>query len=425
MPHVNRRTFWGVLLIVLSVGLLTTAVALAAAGDISTVAGTGATGSGGGGFSGDGVSATSTQLFLPADVAVDSSGNLFIADTFNHRIRKVDTSGIISTVAGNGTSGFSGDDGPATSAKLSQPRGVAVDSSGNLFIADQSNHRIRKVDISGNISTVAGNASPGFLSPGFSGDGGPAISARVSSPHGVAVDSSGNLFIADTGNHRIRKVDTSGIISTVAGTGTGGFSGDGGPATDAQLNKLRGVAIDSSGNLFIADRQNHRIRKVDTSGNISTFAGNGVAGFSGDGASATNSQLDGLGGVAVDSSANLFIADTVNNRIRKVDSSGNISTVAGGSGGFSGDGGPATSAALDDPLNVAVDSSGNLFIADFRNNRIRKVEAASASTPTPTPTPGPTPTPVPGVSTWGLISLAVLMAGAALVMLRRRPTSQA
>ena len=403
MPHMNRSTFWAVLLIVLSLGLLTTAVALAASGDISTVAGIG------GGFSGDGGPATSAQLKSPSGVAFDSSGNLFIADQFNHRIRKVDTSGNIGTVAGTSTQGFSGDEGPATSAQLERPSGVAVDSSGNLFIADLINNRIRKVDTSGNISTVAGTSTAGW-----SGDGGPATSAQLNFPHGVAVDSSGNLFIADSGNHRIRKVDTSGDISTVAGTSTQGFSGDGGPATSARLSEPMGVTVDSSGDLFIADMSNQRIRKVDTSGNISTVTGDGTFAFGGDGGPATSAQMWNPIGVAVDSSGNLFIADTSNHRIRKVDTSGNISTVAGtGTQGSSGDGGPATDARLFAPHDVAFDSSGNLLIADLNNNRIRKVEAVATAVP------------VPGVSTWGLVVLAVLMAGAAaFLMLRRRPTSQ-
>ena len=207
-------------------------------------------------------------------------------------------------------------------------------------------------------------------------------------------------------------MDTSGNISTVAGNGTEGFGGDAGPATSAQLNYPNGVAVDSSGNVFIADTSSHRVRKVDTSGNISTVAGDGTFGFSGDGGPATSAQLNEPYSVVVDSSGNLFIASE-NHRIRKVDTSGNIGTMAGdGTFGFSGDGGPATSAQLYQPRGVAVDSSGNLFVADWGNHRIRKVEAVAAAVP------------VPGVSTWGLIGLAVLMAGAALVMLRRRPTSR-
>jgi sugar lactone lactonase YvrE len=345
-----------------------TPVALAAAGTISTVAGIGTSG-----LSGDGGSATSAQVSFPFGIAVDSSGNLFIADRDNHRIRRVDTSGNISTVAGTGASGVSGDGAPATTAQLFEPTGVALDSSGNLFIADQNNHRIRRVDTSGNISTVAGHGTSGF-----SGDGSSATSAQLNFPHGVALDSSGNLFIADRDNHRIRKVDTSGNINTLAGAGTLGFSGDGGPATSAQLNFPYDIAVDSSGNLFIADRDNHRIRKVDTSGNISTVAGTGAFGFSGDGGPATGARLAGPTGVAVDSSGNLFVADRGNHHIRKVDTSGNISTVAGdGAQGFSGDGGPATSARLAGPTGVAVDSLGNLFITDRDNHRIRKVEAVA------------------------------------------------
>ena len=288
--------------------------------------------------------------------------------------------GDISTVAGTGTAGVSGDGGAATSAKLNFPIGVAVDSSGNIFIADSQNHRIRKVDTSGNLSTVAGTTI------GFSGDGGAATSAQLFPPLSVAVDTSGNLFIADRGNNPIRKVDTSGNISTVAGSGTGGaFSGDGGLATSARLNFPTGVAVDASGNLFIADRSNDRIRKVDTSGNISTVAGTGLS-----------SVLQEPQGVAVDPSGNIFIADTSNHRIRKVDTSGNISTVVGtGTQGFGGDGGAATSAQLHTPAEVAVDPSGNLFIADHTNHRIRKVETVAAAVPTPTPTPTATPTPTP------------------------------
>ena len=415
MPQVNRRTLSGVLLIVLSLGLITTAVVLAVAGDITTVAGTGSLGS-----SGDGGPATSAHLHFPKGVALNSSGNLFISDQDNHRIRKVDSSGNITTVVGDGTFGFSGDGGPATSAKLAFPLGLAFDSSGNLFIADGSNHRIRKVDTSGNISTVAGTTK------GFSGDGGPATSAQLNDPTDVAVDSSGNLFIADWPNNRIRKVDSSGNISTVAGTGStgsleGGFSGDGGPATSAQLRDPWGVTIDSAGNLYIGDSINHRIRKVDTSGTITTVAGTGATGlgqggFSGDGGPATSPRLSRPLGVAIDSSGNLFIADAHNHRIRKVDTSGVISTVVGsGSAPILGDGGPATDAKLKSPTAVAIDSSGNLFIADAHHSRIRKVEAVAAAAPAPTP--------VPGISTWGLIGLAALMAGAALVLLRRRPTA--
>jgi hypothetical protein len=331
-------------------------------GVISTVAGNGT-----GGFSGDGGPATSAELNIPYGVAVDTGGNLFIADTFNNRIRKVTPGGVINTVAGNGTQGFSGDGGPATSAQLHLPTGVAVDTAGNLFIADRNNHRIRKVTPSGVISTVAGNGTGGF-----SGDGGPATSAQLNYPTGVAVDTAGNLFIADSSNSRVRKVTSSGVISTVAGNGTQGFSGDGGPATSAQLLNPTGVAVDTAGNLFIASF-NNRVRKVTPAGGISTVAGNGIAGSGGDGGPATSAQLNAPSGVAVDTAGNLFIADSGNSRVRKVTSSGVISTVAGnGTQGFSGDGGPATSAQLNAPSGVAVDTAGNLFIASF-NNCVRKV----------------------------------------------------
>ncbi len=314
--------------------------------------------------------ATSVQLFHPGGVATDSSGNVYIADCENHRIRKVDMNGMISTVAGNGSGGYSGDGGMATSAQLFCPYGVAIDSSGNLYIADYGNHRIRKVDANGMISTVAGNGSGGY-----SGDGGVATSAQLWFPERVAIDSSDNIYIVDSINHRIRKVDANGMISTVAGNGSGGYSGDGGAAVSAQLFYPEGVAIDSRGNVYIADSENHRIRKVDTNGMISTVAGNGSGGYSGDGGSATSAQLNHPYDVATDSSNNLYIADGFNNRIRKVDTNGNISTVAGdGSEGYLGDGGAATFAQLQVPYGVAIDSSGNLYIADCVNNRIRKVD---------------------------------------------------
>jgi sugar lactone lactonase YvrE len=250
-------------------------------------------------------------------VAVDAAGNLLIADSGNQRIRRVDgTTGIITTVAGNGTYGFSGDGGAATSASLAYPYGVAVDAAGNLLIADYGNQRIRQVDGTTRIiTTVAGKGTYGF-----SGDGGPATDASLNNPLGVAVDGAGNLLIADTYNQRIRRVDgTTGIITTVAGNGMAGFSGDGGPATDASLNNPSGVAVDGAGNLLIAVYGNQRIRRVDgTTGIITTVAGNGTAGFSGDGGAAISGSLNNPVGVAVDAAGNLLIADTNNLRIRRV-----------------------------------------------------------------------------------------------------------
>ena len=517
-------------------------------GIITTVAGSGNAGSYFGGYSGDGGLATNAELNVPYGVAIDGSGNVFIADSGNNRIRIVSTNGIISTDAGNGTNGFSGDGGSSTSAAMSNPTGVAVDGLGNVFIADEYNERIREVinssktpslflnsvstnnagnysiiitsssgsvtssvasltvlvppsivtqpvnqrvafsgtatfsvtasggDLSyqwcsnsvnilnatnailtlnnvqtnaaasysvivtniagsvtssnatltvllvpnivtqpvnqvvvaggnatfsvtasgtgpftyqwqlngtnlpvGIISTVAGIGTGLYSGVGYSGDGGAATNAELYWPYGVAIDGGGNVFIADTWNNRIRKVSKNGIITTVAGNGTGGFSGDGGAATNAKLYQPYGVAVDGSGNVFIADNFNNRIRKVFTNGIISTIAGDGYVGHSGDGGAATNAELTGPFGVAVDAVGNLFIADWENCRIRKVTTNGIISTVAGigtnmFSGiGYSGDGGAATNAELNNPTGIAVDGVGNLFIADSGNYVIRKV----------------------------------------------------
>jgi trimeric autotransporter adhesin len=390
-----------------------------------------ATVAGGGGccFAGDGGPATSAHVSFPVGVAVDGAGNVFIADTGNQRIRRVSPDGIITTLAGDGTEGFSGDGGPATSAALSYPNAVAVDSERNLFIADFGNHRIRRISPDGIITTVAGNGTRGFsgdggpatsaplsafslatdsesnlfivddnrirkISPsgiintvagtstgGFSGDGGPATSASLS-PGSVAADAEGNLFIADVGNKRIRKVSASGVIGTVAGNGAPGvyFYGDGGPATAARLYLPTAVALDGTGNLFITDFANGRIRKVSPDGVITTVAGNGMRGFSGDGGPATSAAL-WPGNVAVDAQGNLFITDIDTQRVRKVSTGGIITTVAGnGMRGFSGDGGPATSAALNYPYAVAVDSERNLFIVDGQNHRVRKVSPSGIIT---------------------------------------------
>jgi len=352
---------------------------VSASGMLTTVAGNGNYG-----ISGDGGPAASAVLNLPSGVAMDTSGNLFIADRNNNRIRKVSAGGIITTFAGDGPSGFSGDGGPATSASLSEPQSIAIDGSGNLFIADAANNRIRKVSTSGVITTVAGSGATGASNGSFSGDGGPAVSAGLDYPTSVAVDASGNLFIADSFNGRVRKVSAGGIVTTVAGNGYGSFSGDGGPATSAFLNFPYGgaVAVDASGNLFIADYYNQRIRKVSASGIITTIAGNGFQGFFGDGGPATSAVLNNPSGVAVDVSGNLFIADSGNGRIRRVSAAGIITTVAGnGLFAFSGNGGPATSAALNLAYGgeFALDGFGNLFIPDSGNNRIREVLAVAPS----------------------------------------------
>ena len=338
-------------------------------GVISTAAGNGTSN-----YIGEAGPATAAGLASPAGVAVDAAGDLFIADPGNNRIREVNASnGLITTVAGDGTSGYSGDGGQATAAELSGPEGVAVDAAGNLFIADSGNTVIREVNLStGVISTVAGNGSPGY-----SGDGGQATAAELDSPSGVAVDAAGDLFIADTVNDVIREVNqANGVITTVAGDGSYGYSGDNGQATAAELASPYGVTWDASGDLFIADAGNSRVRQVNlSSGVISTVAGNGSPGYSGDGAPATAAELDSPYGVVVDGSGDLFIADYGNSTIREVSlASGLITTAAGnGSPSYSGDGGPATAAELNSPSGVAVDSSGDLFIADTHSNRVREV----------------------------------------------------
>nr|MDP8943590.1 hypothetical protein [Actinomycetota bacterium] len=354
--------------------------ALSAAGDIATVAGNGTLG-----YSGDGGPATSAALREPRGVHPDGSGNLFIADTENNRVRKVNSSGTISLVAGNGTAGYSGDGGAATSAELHAPTDVLVDAAGNVFVADSLNDRVRKVDPAGTITTVAGTGVGGY-----SGDGGPATSARLSTPAGLALDSDGNLYIADSINDVVRKVDGAGVIQTVAGNGSFGYSGDGGPATSAELHRPYDLAIDTAGSLHIADSLNDAVRKVDTSGTITTVAGTGAYGYSGDGGPATAAKLAAPEGVAVDGSGNLFLSDSDNHRIRKVNSSGTIDTVAGtGTAGFSGDGGPATSAQLYNPGRIALTPSGDLYVGDRNNHRVRRVDAL-ASPPAPTVT-GSTP----------------------------------
>lgn len=340
-------------------------------GNFSVLAGTGFAG-----FAGDNGPANAARLASPWGVAVDRSGNVFITDTGNQRIRRVDAvSGIITTVAGNGIYAFSGDGGPATSASLWDPQGVGLDKAGNLFIADYGNNRIRRVDAStGVITTVAGNGVHGF-----GGDGGPATSAALNSPWSATFDASGNLFIADIGNYRIRRVDAArAVITTVAGGGTGQL-GDGGPATQAFLNTPFGIAVDGFGNLIITDTGDERIRRVDhATGIITTIVGNGNAGFNGDGGPAGSASLNFPMSVALDGSGNFFLADTFNNRLRRVDiGTGKIATLAGG--GTGGDGSAAISATLVQPYGIALDKTGNIFIADTVNQRIRRVDAATTN----------------------------------------------
>jgi sugar lactone lactonase YvrE len=351
-----------------------------AEGTVTTVAGTKARG-----YSGDGGPASEARLYQPRMSISDPAGNVYIADTFNQVVRKIDVNGTISTVVGvyhpvdDGTSDeqcpadFDGDGGPAVKARMSCPHSLAFDASGNLVIADSGNNRIRRVDSSGIITTIAGT---GKFSSG--GDGGPATSAGLQSPKGITYDAAGNLLIADSGNNQIRKIDPGGIITTIAGTGEPGYSGDGGPATGAKLEAPRTIAVGPSGSIYIAEPNVHRIRKIDPKGVISTLAGTSKAGFSGDGGPARDAQLDMPRGVGVDGEDNVFIADSLNHRIRKVGGDGVITTIAGtGEKGFSGEGSPASEARFFTPRAVDVDRSGDIYVADTYNNRIRRIEKAA------------------------------------------------
>ena len=404
---------------------------IAANGTISTVAGTGTAG-----FAGDGSAAAAAQLNGPFGVAVDAAGNLYIADTNNQVVRKVSGDGTISTVAGNGMTGYSGDGGAARNAWLNGPESVAVDAAGNLYIADTFNGRIRRVAVDGTISTAAGVGSTGV----YSGDGGPANLAGISLPTDVAVDRAGNLYIADFGNGRVRvvsngliataagrndgaplmegeaavnvrlegptgvtvdpggstiyfvqagigsgtglavgnykvwKVSTAGILSTFAGSGSPSYSGDGGAATAAQLSGPAGVAVAASGVVYIADTQNQRVRAVSPGGIISTLAGTGAAGFNGEIALPRTALLNLPHGMAADAAGNWYVADTANNRIRKVQPGGNLFTIAGnGNASYFGDGGPAIQSSVNQPQGVALDAAGNVYIADTLNHAVRKV----------------------------------------------------
>lgn len=371
----------------------------------------------------DGGPATAAPLTLPRFAVYDRAGNLIIADDWAHRIRKVNASGIISTIAGNGISGFSGDNGPAKSALISFPTGIAIDSQGNILFTDQGNYRVRKIDTQGTITTIAGNGTIGY-----SGDGGPAINASFSNMYGLALDRTGNIFICDQGNNVIRKIDTAGIITTVAGNGTAGFSGDGGLATSAMLNFPYAVLPDTSGNLYISDFNNLRVRKVSTNQKINTFAGNGssgclgdgglataasiggprgllfsggslliagsgcgktrtvnlsthiigtvagsTGGYDGDGNTALASKFSGESGLVLDKSGNLVIVDRGNDRVRKLTTSTQIVTSI--AGGYTGDGGPGTASALNFPQGINFDRAGNLYIADEDEHRVRKITA--------------------------------------------------
>lgn len=380
MHHLSRymqfkRPFQRVLLLVtitaVSITLPLFVLSLDPDDIIITVAGTGTAG-----YNGDGISGTVAYLRFPVGVAAfGSPSQVLVADTSNHRIRQIDVSGVITTLAGTGTAGSSGDGGPASNAQLNFPHDVIMTDAGVIIFVDTSNNKIRQIDVSGVITTLAGTGNIGF-----DGDGGAATAARLAVPEGIALDDNGNLIIADTGNHRIRQIDVSGVITTLAGTGSNGFGGDGGLAVNAQLNRPKDMAIDANGNIIIADTFNNRIRQIDVSGVITTLAGTGASGSAGDGGLATQAQLNQPSDVAIDANGNIYIADQFNSKIRMIDVSGVITTLVGtGASGYSGDNGPAQVARLRFPSKITFDSDGNLLIADTSNQRIRKVIKSSPS----------------------------------------------
>ncbi len=339
-------------------------------GTIDTLAGTGVAG-----FGGDGGFAIDAQLNSPFDVAVDAAGYVYVADWVNHRIRRIGPDGTIETFAGTGVAGYGGDGGPAHrpgGAQLNGPIGVAVDAAGYVYIADHATHRIRRIATDGTIETFAGLGVAGY-----SGDGGPATAAQLDHPTSVAVDTAGNVYVADSENHSIRRIGLGGTIETIAGTGVAGDSGDGGPATEARLSFPFGVAVDANGNVYVADTVNHRVRRIGTDGTIKTVAGTGAAGYAGDDGAATAAQLDQPAGLAVDAAGNVYVADWGNHRVRWLGTGGTIGTFAGtGERGFGGDGGPAAQARLFNPSSVAVDPGGQVYIADAGNNRLRTSSVA-------------------------------------------------
>lgn len=323
-------------------------------------------------FNGDGIPATQAFIDYPYKILLDAQGNILFSDRYHYRVRKIDSNGIISTVAGQGPDEVeeqtpNGDGVPATQTNVFA-HGIALDAQGNLYIVDFN--RVRKVDQQGIITTIAGIRG----AEGFSGDGGPATSAQLYDPEDVAIDAQGNIYISDSGNHRIRKIDPNGIITTIAGTGEQGYGGDGGPATQAILFGPGYLQLDAQGNLYLSDL--NRIRKIDRQGIITTVVGSGPDGFSGDGGPATQAKIHSPQGMAFDQQGNMFFGDRSNKRVRKVDAQGIITTVVGTgqlNGAFNGDGHAPLRANLDGPTDVLIDGQGNLLITDVLHHRIRKL----------------------------------------------------
>jgi DNA-binding beta-propeller fold protein YncE len=333
-----------------------------------------AVGTGEKGFAGDGGPAERALLNGPFDVGFDADGNLYFSDTFNHRIRRVDgRTGVITTCAGSGEAGYGGDGGPATRARLNEPYGIAIDRAANVYIADRHNHCVRRVDsASGVITTFAGNAVAGFA-----GDGGPAAEAGLVEPNGLALDPpQTRLFIADVADHRVRVVDlATGIISTFAGTGEAGHSGDGGPAPSAGIHGARAVKVAADGTAYILERQGSTLRAVDPRfGIITTAAGTGARGYAGDGGPAQNAVFDAPKELALAPGGDILIVDTENHAIRCIDAAtGIVATIAGGRKGPGGDNGPANAAGLGRPHGAVVGPDGAIYIGDTENHRIRKL----------------------------------------------------
>jgi gliding motility-associated-like protein len=333
---------------------------------INTIAGNGVSG-----YSGDGGPATAAELLGPFHLSIDGAGNVLIPDYENNRVRMLNTSGVISTIAGNGVLGYSGDGGPAVAAEMYYVSCAYAAPSGNIYISDHFNNVIRMVNTSGIITTIAGNGAVGY-----SGNGGPATAAELHTPIGVTADAAGNIYLTDAGNACVRKINTSGIISTIAGNTIPGFSGDGGAATAAEINWPAGIVVNAAGDIFFSDWSNNCIREINPSGIISTCAGNFAlgAGYSGNGGQATAAQMNSPNGIALDGAGNIYSAESGNNCIRKIIPSGIISTVAGNTiAGFSGDGGQATAAEMNASLGVAVNSAGDIYISDYDNKRVREI----------------------------------------------------